>query len=494
MKILSVEQTREADKFTMQNEPISSLELMERAAQETSKRLLEHYAGYSFLVFAGPGNNGGDGLVIARHLALQGQDVRLYTLKKASEGSEDFQLNWSRLPQKNLPVSLCPSHLQEIPLSSDIVVVDALLGSGLGRPLKGKLLKLVQYLNQNPGARVAIDIPTGMRGDHQPSEELEYTFKATHTLTMGHPKPSMLHRDSARLAGYIEVVDIGLDPRFYQQAAGADFYLRQEDIQDWFSPRPLQSYKGTYGHACIWAGSPEKGGAALLAAEAALRSGCGLLSVAVPALMKSAFWTRLPEAMQLDPEDLLPPTAFQALGCGPGLGKEAGLAERLEKLAREEIPQVWDADALNHLAENSPWLKDLAGKTVLTPHIGEWKRLTRQAELPQDYPEQLRDYAQKHQLTVVLKDYITIIATSRGELYYTQFGNTALAQGGSGDILTGLLTGLLAQGYAPEKASALAVFLQGRAANLAANGAEEAGLRITDILAQVPQAWKELVR
>lgn len=492
MKILSVEQTREADKYSMQQEPISSLGLMERAAQGLSRRLLQHYSGYSFLIFVGPGNNGGDGVAIARHLALQNQDVRLYSLREPEKASEDFRANWERLPQKKLQLGLCPAHLEDILLGSDRVVVDALLGSGLERPLKGSLWELIQYLNQNPGPRVAIDIPTGMRGDQHPLEEMDFTFKASHTLTLGHPKYSMLHRDSAYLTGVLEVVDIGLAPEFYHQAPGADFYLSRESLQKWYFPRPQQSYKGTYGHACIWAGSPEKGGAALLAAESALRSGCGLLSVALPAPMKTAFWSRLPEAMQLAPEDIPPLQAFQALGCGPGLGKSEQIARRLAMLAKESLPQVWDADALNHLAENPSWLEELAGKAVLTPHIGEWKRLTQQEELPQDYPDQLRNYAQEHQVTVVLKDAITIIATPRGELYYAQFGNTALAQGGSGDILTGLITGLLAQAYAPERASAIAVFLQGRAAGLAAQGPEEAGRTMTEVLAHIPQAWREL--
>jgi NAD(P)H-hydrate epimerase len=463
MKILNVSQTRAADQYTIAHEPISSVALMERAATRATDHLLRHYQEGPFLVFCGPGNNGGDGLVMARQLAMQGHVVYVYTLQPHQKCSPDFQAQWKRLPRGRLSrYQLGEKAIWPGPRPDKGVVIDALLGSGLDRPLEGKLLKKVQEIKTLGLPVVAIDMPTGLPGDVHSGMEQWPLLPASLTLTFGHPKRGLLHPGTAPQAGRLEVVDIGLLPESYAQAESADYWFTAEEVASLYQARPPHSHKGSHGHAALLAGSPRKGGAAFLAAEACLRSGAGYTTAFLPSSLRDPAYARLPELMQVPPEEL--PAAkqlrFQAWGLGPGLAQTQETAERLAWLATEaDVPQVWDADALNLLANHSEWLPHLADKALLTPHPGEWKRLL-QGKDPFCW-SLLRAYAQEHRVYVLLKNSINTLATPDGRLCFSQMGNAALAQAGSGDLLTGLLTGLLAQGYELETAAHLGLLLHG---------------------------------
>lgn len=466
MKILNVSQTRAADQYTITHEPISSVALMERAAARATEHLLRHFPEGPFYLFCGPGNNGGDGLVMARRLAMAGHTVYLYFLKPHQECAADYQAQWKRLPRARLYRHQIPAEGQwEGPPPGSGVVVDALLGSGLDRPLKGALRQVVAAIQNWSLPVVAVDMPTGLAGDWQEDLPQWPVLSADLTLTFGHPKRGLLHPTTAHRAGRIEVVPIGLLPAFYQKTESRDFWTTQAEVTAQFRSRPPHSHKGSHGHAALLAGSESKGGAALLAAEACLRAGPGYVTAFLPAVLQQPAYTRLPELMQQSqevlPGDGLP--GFTAWGLGPGLAPKPETEKRLAWLAQEvPAPQVWDADALNLLAQHPEWRPYLAGKALLTPHPGEWKRLLG-GENPQSW-EVLRAYAQQHRLYVLLKNSVNTLATPDGQLHFSQWGNAALAQAGSGDLLTGLLTGLLAQGYPLEAAAQLGLYLHGQIA------------------------------
>jgi len=283
----------------------------------------------------------------------------------------------------------------------------------------------------------------------------------------------LLHPHTASQAGRLEVVDIGLLPKSYDQAESADFWFTPEEAALLYRSRPPHSHKGSHGQAALLAGSPRKGGAALLAAEACLRSGAGYTTAFLPACLKNPAYARLPELMQA-PQEELPGKAslrFHAWGLGPGLAQTPETEDRLAWLATQgAAPQVWDADALNLLAKHSEWLPHLADKALLTPHPGEWKRLLGGKD-PNSW-SLLRAYAQEHKVYVLLKNSINTLATPDGRLCFSQIGYAALAQAGSGYLLTGLLTGLLAQGYELETAAHLGLFLHGGIAQKQAPGAQ----------------------
>ena len=468
MKILSAEQTREADQYTIENEPIASIDLMERAALQATGALLQIFPESAFAVFCGMGNNGGDGLAMARMLKERGREVIIYIVQHKDQGSEDFETNYSW----NEYAGVTLRHLEKIEdidesQLADKVIVDAILGSGLNSPLRGFIADVVAYLNGVKQPKVAVDIPTGLFADDNRENDLKLPFRADYTLTFQHPKSSFLHAFTAPFAGDFRVLDIGLLPEFYERASSHDFYLTPGEVLESYKPRSPFAHKGKLGHAYLIAGSRNKAGAAILAAEAASRGGCGLVTANVPETVIPSLNIRCPEVMahprDVALRDVLP--QFRAVGCGPGLGTDQNATELVKQLLGEAgQPLVLDADALNIIAENKTWLAMATAPKVLTPHPGEWQRLCEE-EMDWDYPERLSDFARRYQCYIVLKDARSTIATPGGKQFYCNFGTAALATGGSGDVLTGLLTSLLAQGYEMLEAIALSLYYHGRAAH-----------------------------
>jgi NAD(P)H-hydrate epimerase len=504
MKILSADQTRAADKATMQVEGIRSDELMERAATRFSEwlmdRLSQREAG-EVHIFCGPGNNGGDGLAVARHLHLAGYVVQVWLLH-AHKVSPDFTINRQRLPAEVPCTELNPNHLPQLPATT--TVVDALFGTGLSRPLTGTAAAVVAHLNQAASAVVyAIDLPSGLFTD-APQPPDSAIVQAQYTVGFELPKLAYLLPHNAQFVGEWEVLPINLSEDFIHNTTVDNHFITLQSLVGKYPKRPKFAHKGTFGHALLLAGSHGKVGAAVLAARACLRGGVGLLTVRTPAVGYVILQTAVPEAMALtDPAtdfvtelpDLKP---YAAVGIGPGLGQEEStanvLCQLLRKAAEASLALVIDADALNILGSHRELLDDLPPNTLLTPHPKEFERLTEPARDDYHRLELLRDFCARHHCYCVLKGAYTALGTPDGPVYFNSTGNPGMGTGGSGDVLTGLLLALRAdQRLSPLDAALLGIFAHGRAGDLAAQQTGEAGLIAGDIVRFIGPALAELV-
>ncbi len=502
MKILSARQIKQADEYTIANEPISSLDLMERAACVLRDAFLQDFGrSGNFWMYCGPGNNGGDGLALARLLYASGVDVRVFVVKLPEQGtSADFDTNLERGKKSGMPIVFIETLDQwESPSSDEVLLVDALFGSGLNRPLEGGFKEVVGALNALPNTRVAIDIPSGLFADDNVDNDLRYPLKADFTYTLQAPKLSFMHRDTASLVGELKVLDIGIHPGALKKQATLYHYFTSKEARAIYRPRQKFTFKNSFGHALLMAGSANTPGAALLSARACMRAGTGLLDVALPKGLAHALHTYLPEAMPVEDkyEDQLgslpPLQKYQAIGFGPGIGQEDRTARLLEELLEKcTSPLVMDADALNLLAKRPALLGRLPGNTVLTPHIGEFKRLLQQKDLSHDYLLNAQDFCRTHELVMVLKDSISSIIDTKGNVYFIDEGSPALATAGSGDVLTGVILALLANGYTPLESALLGVFLHAMAGRSAG---EEEGIESTiasDIIDELGKAFISL--
>ena len=502
MKILSTSQVREADEFTIANEPVSSLNLMERAAQALHDYIIKLSATKSdqFTIFCGKGNNGGDGLALSRLLLNSGYTVITYILEYTSLGSKDFEENLISLQstQGNKIIKITDGY-DELDISPDSIVVDAIFGSGLNRAVDGWLKELIGELNKLPNFKVAIDIPSGLFADDNAENNLDAVYKTDLTLCFQSPKLAFFHLKTRELIGEYKVLDIQLHPEILQSLSSRHYLFEKDDALEIYRPRKKHSYKGTYGHSYLIAGSQSSMGAALLAAKACLRAGSGLLTVNTVKSGLISFNSLLPEAMvncysnDEEVEELGEIAKYSAIGIGPGLGTGEGATKVLKQLIQQSAkPLVLDADALNILAENKTWLAFLPKGSILTPHIGEFKRLIDADEIGDDYLDKLKEFSMKNSVITVLKDSITTIAGAGGNLFFVDSGSPALATAGSGDVLTGIILGLLAQGYNPIDAVLLATYLHGRAGSLSGEqNSVEANIS-SDTVEFIGKSYKEL--
>ena len=508
MKILSAAQTRALDQATMREQSLTPAQLMERAAGAFAewffRRFDQDEAG-EMLILCGPGNNGGDGFTAARMLHQAGYRVRVMHLL-----SGNFSKDWVRSRQE-LPASIPISSIEldtlpEIPAGT--VVIDALFGTGLSRPLAGPAEAVVAHLNQAHARVVAIDLPSGLFAD-APQPAGSAVVRAQHTVSFGLPKLAFLLPQNAGFVGEWQVKDIGLSAGFIAETASAWHYTTAAAVAGKLPPRPKFSHKGTFGHALLLAGSRGKMGAAVLAAGACLRGGVGLLTAHVPGCGYDIFQISQPEAMcltdtQADFISELPDlTPYQAVAIGPGLEQHAGSLAVLRQLLTaagrplektgKPLPLVIDADALNLLGSHRELLTLLPENTVLTPHPKEFERLTGPARDDYHRLELLRNFAIEYRCLVVLKGAYTCLATPTGELHFNGSGNAGMATGGSGDVLTGVLLALRAHGQLPAfEAVRLGVYAHGRAGDLAAAHTGMAGLVAGDIVRHIGPALAEV--
>ncbi len=494
MKILSVEQTRAADQYTIDHEPISSIDLMERAALALFDWCNSNLdKGRRIFLFCGRGNNGGDGLALARLLFGAGYEVAIYYLDE--NGSPDFQLNWQRLPNDLTRNQIDLEH-PVLPDFEGCVIIDALFGSGLNRPLDGAYCDLVKALNENEALRIAIDFPSGLMGDEIVELSSSQVFNADYTLTFQYPKLALVHPFSSKYAGQVEVLDIGIHQAYLDQAKSNLYWQTSDELKRLLKPRAKHSYKGIYGHAWILAGSKNTMGAALIAAEASLRCGLGLLSLNVPISGFSSFNSRLPEAMLLERASGIPDSwsRYSAVLIGPGLG----LNQESENLVNQVLesftgPLLIDADGINLLVRNLELLKSTRAEVVLTPHPGEFRRLIGVESLGLDQLELAQEFTQKYQCRILLKGTISVLIEPDGSMTFYDFGSSALAKGGSGDLLAGSITAFLAQGYSATNAVSLGVFMQGRASLHATEALGDSNAVLSsDILKNLGKAFQDL--
>lgn len=490
MKILSIENVREADRYTIANEPIRSVDLMERAAGQVFKWLISHlYGDRKVTIFCGTGNNGGDGLVVARLLYQKGYEPKVFMVGDLEKMSPDCKTNYQRLQQA---ASLSIENLRsenDFPTFVDgEVIIDALFGSGLNRPITGIAADLIHYLNQQPAIRIAIDIASGLFADN-PSP-VAAIFKPEYTLTFQMPKLAFMMPENDPYVGQVEILDIQLHPQFLLEVDTNNFLVNKEIIKNIIHHRPKYSHKGTYGHALLVAGSEGKTGAAILGAKSCLRTGVGLLSVKLPPLAWTPLQASLPEAMISIDDNL---EAYTAIGVGPGIGKDEEALRMVRHLIQDaKVPLVMDADALNLLAENKTWLSFLPAKTILTPHPKEFERMFGKTSNSFERLELLREKAVKHGIIIVLKGANTATAMPNGAVFFNSTGNPGMATAGSGDVLTGMILSLLAQHYTPEEAAVLGVYLHGLAGDLAAEEIGQEALIASDITEHIGKAYISL--
>lgn len=491
MKILSTKQIRQADQFTIQNEPILSVDLMERAAGQLFSAFIEIFPEpQAVAIFAGPGNNGGDGIALARMLADNLYPVQLYIVSLGNPLSTDAQVNLDRLPPYAwLSVEWMESEESWPQFDDQVIIVDALFGSGLTRPLGGEAAKLITYLNFLPNRRLAIDIPSGLFGEENNDNPGEAIFRADHTLTLHCPKMALFMPEHEEYVGQWRVLDIGLMQPFIDAQTAIAHLADADYIRANLRQRRKFDHKGSFGHALMIGGSAGKTGAAILAAKACLRSGAGLVTCHTHQAAVGAFNASVPEIMlSADPDlsvcSVLPDLRmYQAIGIGPGLGtgsKQAALL--VELLEKSPVPLVLDADALNILASMPDWGKLLPDLTILTPHPGEFHRLFGKDRNQETRLKRMTSLAQDLNIIILLKGAHTAIALPDGQLWLNNTGNPGMATAGSGDVLTGIILSLLAQGYSPEFAAVAGVYLHGLAGDLAAEEIGQVALIASDII------------
>lgn len=497
MKLLSPEQVRAADQFTIEKEPITSILLMERASSAFTEAFTKLYpTSRPVVIFCGSGNNGGDGLAIGRMLTQQDYMVDCFAFN-GKHKSADFEINFQRLSEL-IDINLIQTQSDLPKISRSSIVIDAIFGSGLSRPVSGVYAQAIDHINSSGVSVVSVDIASGLFSDQAVSKD-GAVVQANRTFSFQLPKLAFLLPENESFVGDWEVLDIGLNQHFIDQQTADHFLLAFKDIKPLLTPRKRFSHKGTYGHAVLLAGSRGKMGAAVLAAQACLRSGVGLLTMQVPKVGYEIVQITVPEAMTLtDTEnDFLSIKAawpeHTTLGIGPGLGKHQQTAAFLHQCLKEaKSPMVLDADALNILAENPDWLGLLPKNSILTPHPKEFTRLVGDAQNDYERLKQLTEFSKKYKVVTVLKGAYSAICESNGQVFFNKTGNPGMATAGSGDVLTGLLTGILAQGKSPLNAAKLGVFLHGLAGDLAAVDLGQEALLATDIINYIATAYRKL--
>lgn len=499
MKILFAKQIQALDEYTIAHEPIASIDLMERASSTCASWLFEHFRTREFAFFCGGGNNGGDGLAIARLISELGAKVQVWCVYSSQSASTDHQINLHRLTEIGISVQSILSQDQFPDLDQNTVVVDALLGTGLTRPLTGLLEEAVCYLNRLSCTRIAIDIPTGMFAEAENEGHGSAILKADHTLSFEVPKLSFFLPSMASFVGNLHILPIGLNAQFIAEQKSALSFLQEQDIAPLLQTRNSFAHKGTFGHSLIIAGSYGKVGAAILATKAALRSGSGLVSAFVPKCAYSLLQCSAPESMvsTANEETFLKGipdlTGISAIGIGPGIGQESATGELLAHVLKNTtVPLVLDADALNLLAAHPEWMQALPKGSVLTPHVKEFERLFDPQKSSLTRLLRQQEVAQKFGIYIVLKGHNSSIAFPDGRVFFNSTGNPGMAAGGSGDVLTGLLTGLLAQSYSAEHAILLGVYLHGLAGDFARNQLGEEAMIASDIIDHFGSAFLKL--
>jgi ADP-dependent NAD(P)H-hydrate dehydratase / NAD(P)H-hydrate epimerase len=493
LKILSSAQIRELDAHTIQAEPIASIDLMERACSAfvswfTANFTNEHKIG----IVCGTGNNGGDGLGIARLLDSQGYDVKVWIVQGEMPESTDFKINLERIRGK-LPVFEISTPSDQGLFTDRTILIDAIFGSGLSRPADGIYKQAINCVNNSNAIRVAVDIPSGLMADKPSEGEIVH---ANHTISFQLPKLSFLFPQSHPFTGTWHTVDIGLKKNFIRDAKCTHFLMEQKDIREHIHPREKFDHKGSFGHALLIAGSYGKIGAAVLGARAALRSGTGLLTVHVPACGYEIMQTSIPEAMVSVDNDTeifssLPElNRYSAVGIGPGIGQDKKTVASFTKLLKtSDKPLVIDADALNMLGANRELIHLIPKKSILTPHPKEFERLVGTWKNDFERLEKQVEFAKKTGAIILLKGANSSIAAPDGTVFFNNTGNPGMATGGSGDVLTGVITGLLAQGYSPLDAALIGCWVHGRAGDLAAGHFGQISLIASDLIDYLPEAF-----
>ncbi len=501
MKIISSSQLKELDKYTIIHEPVASIDLMERAARVLTNAIIQRWdKSFDIIVFAGPGNNGGDALAIARMLSQRGYHVEVYLFNIKGKLSEECQTNLNRLKTcGSIYFTEISTQFDPPVLTEKHLVVDGLFGSGLNKPLSGGFAAVVRYINVSKAQVVSIDIPSGLMGEDNTYNIRANIVHADVTLSIQLPKLAFFFPENEDIVGEWTLLDIGLKQAFIDAAESPYSTIEEEEIRALVKPRKRFAHKGCFGHALLIAGSYGMAGASILSAKACLRSGVGLLTVHTPIHNHDLLQTAVPEAMVhtdiheryfAEPVEL---SRYKALAIGPGLGQEEDTAlAMMEQIQGISLPLVLDADAINILSTHRNWLGRIPKRSILTPHIGELERLTGKCMDSFERLSKVKELAAYLQSYIIVKGAWTCIITPEGNFHFNPTGNPGMATAGSGDVLTGILLALLAQGYSQEEACKLGVYIHGMAGDIAAEEMTEIAMTSTDIVNSLPKAWKKI--
>lgn len=506
MKILPVEAVREADLYTIRHEDIAGIDLMERAANACFQWIsVESDRRMPVKIFCGTGNNGGDGFAIARMLAGSGSNATCFLIGSPENCSPDCAINYQKVMELStsgaLPPVTCLTPEMSFPLIEKTeLVIDAVFGSGLSRPVTGFYAKLIRHINRSGALVIAIDVPSGFSCDTTNFTDNDpVVVRADHTLTFSPPKLGLFFPENDIFVGKWILLDIGISETFIAGYEVSNFMAEHNEIQLLLRKRNKFDHKGRFGHALLLCGSEGKMGAAVLAAGGCLRSGAGLVTLHLPGCGVPIVQTAVPEVMvSADPAfgtiTTLPDlTPYTAIGTGPGLGKAPQTANVLKLLIQQAtLPIVFDADAINLLSENKTWLGFLPPGSVFTPHPKEFERIAGKTSNDFDRNKLQKEFSFRYQCWVVLKGAHTAITSPDGRCWFNSTGNPGMATGGCGDVLTGIITGLLAQGYPTREAVLLGVYVHGLAGDLALSSNGYEALIASDLINNLGKSFQSL--
>ena len=502
MKIFTTAQIQELDKYTIEHEPVQSIDLMERAARALTAAIMEEWTKLTpVIVLAGPGNNGGDALAVARMLADKDFTVCVYLFNIHNHLSAECAANRKRIEgNSRIRFHEVSTNFDPPKLTADTLVVDGLFGSGLNKPLAGGFASLVRYINNSPCRVVSIDLPSGLMAEDNSFNNGQTIMRASLTLTLQQKKLCMMFADTQQYIGRLRVLDIRLSQKYIQDTPVTYSIAEEAEVRRLLRPRHDFAHKGTMGHALLIAGSYGMAGAALLATKACLRAGVGKLTAHIPRRNYDIMQLGVPEAIvQMDSDDnhytqTVPTDIYSAVGIGPGLDQDEDTAIALfEQMQKVACPMVVDADALNILGNHNAWMHQLPKGLVLTPHPREFDRM---AGTPSgnDYErlQRARNMASRLDAHIILKGHYSALCTPQGQVLFNATGNAGMATAGSGDVLTGIITGLLARGYGRREACLLGMHLHGLAGDLAARDLGKESLNASDLVAYLPKAFLRL--
>lgn len=502
MKIFTAAQIHELDKYTIENEPIESIDLMERAAKALTRAIMDEYNSLMpVIVFAGPGNNGGDALAVARMLAENNYTVTVYLFNVNGKLSNDCAVNKVRLMDNRRVKNFIEVRQEFEPpvLEEGMLIIDGIFGSGLNKPLAGGFASLVKYINSSAATVVSIDVPSGLMTEDNTYNVRANIIHADLTLTLQHVKLAFLFKENQPYIGRLKVLDIRLSKEGIQKLDANYTMLEENDVRQMIQPRSAFAHKGDMGHALLIAGSYGMGGAAVLAAKACLRAGCGKLTVHSPKKNNMVLQISVPEAIiQLDREETtfsepIDTEEYHVVGIGPGLGtSEQSAIAMISQIRRSQCPIVADADALNMLGTHRSWMQQLPKGMILTPHPKELDRMEGNCADSYERLVKASNLAERIQGYVILKGHYSALCMPDGHVIFNSTGNAGMATAGSGDVLTGIITGLLARGYKQAEACLLGMYLHGLAGDIAAKELGEESLIASDLIQYLPKAFKRL--
>jgi ADP-dependent NAD(P)H-hydrate dehydratase / NAD(P)H-hydrate epimerase len=499
VKILSAAQIREGDAFTIKNEPIKAVDLMERAGERCFEWIYDNAPkvfpanteerDWIFNVFCGVGNNGGDGLVIARLLGRNGYEVRVFIVEFSQQYTPEFEANLARLQKSKVPIKFIRTAADVPAIEAGSMVIDAIFGTGLSRKVEGVAAEVIQVINQSFATIVAVDLPSGLNDADNSDNNRVNIVNAHITLALEFFKLSFFFPENECHVGIVKLIKIGIHSAFTNSVETPNYLTLEADIKSILKERNKFGHKGLYGNLIILAGSYGKYGAACLAAKGALKAGVGLTSVFAPKTAMSIIQTSVTEAMFIASEDdnilkgKVNCSGFDAAALGPGIGTATETQQFVKELIKNtSVPLVLDADALNCLSMNPEWFQYLPPYTVLTPHPGEFSRMA--GEWTNDYERYCKQvaFSEKYKVVVVLKGAHTAISTPDGRVFFNTTGNSGMATAGCGDVLTGVIGALLAQGYNSVDSSLIGVYIHGKAGDIALWDTGYEALTATDVI------------